>query len=74
MNLTFNEIHSLSDNLIGEVKKFNGIFSINWHNTRMSDLKDPGWKDLFINIIKTCKEHKAGFLTGNQIYSEFTAK
>ena len=74
MNLSFDEILSLTEKLITEIKKFNGVFSINWHNTRLSDLKDPGWKDIFINIVKICKEYNSIFLTGNQVYSNFVQK
>jgi peptidoglycan/xylan/chitin deacetylase (PgdA/CDA1 family) len=74
MNLSFDEIISLTEKLVKEGKKFNGVFSVNWHNTRFSDIKDPGWKDVFIDIVKMCKAQNSRFLTGNQIHTEFTHK
>lgn len=74
MNLSFEEIISLCEKIVNEIKKFNGIFSVNWHNTRFSDIKDPGWRDIFINIVKICKQQNSKFLTGNQIHADFIEK
>jgi hypothetical protein len=71
MNLSQEEIAFLTKRLVKEIKKFNGIFSINWHNTRFSDLKDPGWADTFIKIVNICKNENANFFTGEEIINRF---
>ena len=71
MNLSRSQIIELATKIINETKKHKGIFSINWHNTRFSDLKDPGWRDIFVEIIRICKNNNSTFLTGNEIYSYF---
>ncbi|MCK5033133.1 MAG: polysaccharide deacetylase family protein [Calditrichia bacterium] len=71
MNLPKDKIIDLAQELIKEIKKHNGMFSINWHNNRLSDVKDPGWKDIFIEIINICKKENAMFLTGKKITNIF---
>jgi len=71
MNLSKESIINYAKNIIGEIKKHHGIFSINWHNNRFSDVKEPGWKDIFIEIIKLCKSENALFLTGKEIANKF---
>jgi hypothetical protein len=56
--------------LIKEVMKFQGVFTILWHNTLFSDYKYTGWKDVYIKILEFCKANN-GFLTsGMEIYSK----
>ena len=71
MNLSRSQIIELATKIIDETKKHKGIFSINWHNTRFSDLKDPGWRDIFIEIIRICRNNNSKFLTGNEICANF---
>jgi hypothetical protein len=71
MNVPKEKIIDLAKEMIAEIKKHHGIFSINWHNNRLSDVKDPGWKDIFIEIIKYCQAENALFLTGNEIVNKF---
>ena len=71
MNVPKENINNLAKELIAETKKHHGVFSINWHNNRLSDVKDPGWKDIFIEIIKICKNENAMFLIGKEIANRF---
>ncbi len=56
--------------LIKEIKKFNGVFSILWHNTHFSKYKYAGWKEIFIKIIELCKQENSTFYNGIQIYNK----
>lgn len=60
-------INEKIDRLIDEVKKFNGVISILWHNPYFTNQKFKGWRDRFIQLIKKLKEHNSRFLTGQQI-------
>jgi len=71
MNVPKENITRFAKELILEIKKFGGVFSINWHNNRLSDVKDPGWKDIFIEIINICKSENALFLTGKELVKRF---
>lgn len=71
MNLSKESIINYAKDIIREIKKHHGIFSINWHNNRFSEVKEPGWKEIFIEIIKICKEENAKFLTGKDIVKIF---
>jgi hypothetical protein len=74
MNLSHEEITALSSKLIGEIKKNKGLFTINWHNTMFSNLKEPGWDEIFNSIVDTCKEFNCQFLNGKQVNSFFNQK
>ena len=55
--------------LIDEVKKFNGCFSLLWHNNYFSKYKYKGWCDIYEEIVKRCVNLKSGFYTGENIYN-----
>lgn len=74
MNVPKENIIGLAKEMITEIKKHHGIFSINWHNNRLSDVKDPGWKDIFFEIIQYCKSENALFLTGKEIVNKFNSE
>jgi len=50
--------------IIDEVKKFNGVFTILWHNTSFSEYKYTGWCKVYEQILSYCKDSNA-LLTGN---------
>jgi len=60
--------------LIDEIIKFNGVFTILWHNTFFSRYKYQGWKNVYIKILEYCRD-KNGYLTsGKNIYERITGK
>lgn len=70
MGISKEESLSKVSELIDEIKKFNGVFTLLWHNTYFSDYKYTGWRDVYIKILDYCKENK-GFLTGGgEIYEK----
>ena len=56
--------------LIEEVKKFNGVLSILWHNTSFSDYKYTGWCDVYEQIISYCKDNDAMLTSNIDIYNK----
>jgi hypothetical protein len=58
--------------LIEEVKKFNGVLNILWHNTSFSDYKYTGWFDVYEQIISYCKDHNALLTSNIDVYNRIT--
>ena len=55
------------DLLIEEVRKFNGLLSILWHNNYFSEHKYEGWGKVYSGLINQLKEKGSTFLTSTQI-------
>jgi len=70
MGLSQNESLNKVCELITEVKKFNGVFTILWHNTLFSDYKYTGWRDIYIKILDFCKTNNGYLTNGNDIYTK----
>ena len=60
--------------LVDEVKKFNGVFTLLWHNTFFSDYKFTGWKQIYLNILEYCNNNNALMTTNRNIYEKITGK
>lgn len=71
MDKTGEEILSEVESLIKEIKKHNGYFSINWHNTNLSDYKYKKWKEMFFSILQLVRENNSSFRTGKEIFEKF---
>lgn len=57
-------------NLVDEIKKFEGVFTILWHNTFFSEYKYNGWKDVYVSTLDYCKKNNGLLTTGNFIYEK----
>lgn len=55
-------------NLIGEIKKFGGVFTLLWHNTHFSRYKYGGWKKVYEHTLDHCLENNAWMNSGIEIY------
>jgi hypothetical protein len=71
LNIGKDQVESKIDILINEVKKFNGLFTVLWHNTHYSDYKYAGWGKIMSQIIRLCKEKNALFLNGKEIVRKY---
>lgn len=58
--------------LMAEVKKFQGCFSVLWHNNYFSKYKYDGWKDHYLSILQRSRQENAIFMTGRGIAERFT--
>lgn len=56
--------------LVDEVKKFGGIFTLLWHNTYFSDYKYTGWKDVYVKTLRYCKENNGLLSNGKFMYEK----
>jgi len=57
--------------LATEVKKFNGCFSLLWHNNYFSDYKFKGWKEVFEQSLLFLSDEGSSFKTGAEIFDIF---
>ena len=63
-------MNNLSD-LILEIKRFKGCFTLLWHNTHFTEYKYAGWKEVFIQISELCKKENSLFLTCSGLVNTF---
>jgi len=56
--------------LIDEVKKFNGVFSVLWHNTSFSDYKYTGWCSVYEQILEYCYSNDALITSSIDVYNK----
>lgn len=67
MQLDKSQILPKISELLNEVKKFNGVLTILWHNNFFSDYKYKGWKEIYIKILELAKQNNFTFVNGEQI-------
>lgn len=60
--------------IIEEVKKFDGVFTLLWHNTHFSEYKFKGWKEVFIEICNFCTSKGSQFKNGSDILKAYEYK
>ena len=59
------------NNLISEIKKFNGNVCVNWHNTFYSDYLYPEWKKTYQEIVVKLVAEGFIFLTCTELTKEY---
>lgn len=55
-NMSFNEAMSSIDQLISETRKFSGVFTLLWHNSYFDEIRHPGIRQFYTDVIS----HLAG--------------
>lgn len=63
---TLPKIHQLID----EVKKFGGVFTLLWHNNYFSDYKYTGWKEIYLKTLDYCRKHDGLLTNGKAVYEK----
>jgi hypothetical protein len=53
--------------LIKEIKKFNGVFTLLWHNSYLNENEKSGITEFYQNILEEVISEKAESLTGLEI-------
>lgn len=66
--LNFTDIILVIDNLIEEVSKFGGIFSLLWHNCHFDEVEFPGIKEFYNKLLNHIMNKDMQSLTGEEIY------
>ena len=55
--------------LVQEVRKFNGVFSLLWHNSFFDELQFPGITRFYIELLDFLKDQELEGITGSEILS-----
>lgn len=71
--LSFPEAFSSIKSIIGEIKKFNGIFTLLWHNGYFDELRFEGIKSFYINMIREIKKDEPESILGKEIVQRFNS-
>jgi hypothetical protein len=66
-NLDFNQSRIVIENLASEVVKFNGVFSLLWHNSFFDEREFPGISDHYRGILDHFKTLGVEGITGKEI-------
>ena len=74
MDITKEEALNKTCHIIDEIEKFNGCFTLLWHNTYFSEYKYEGWKDIYFRIVEHCSGKDAQIVSGNKICKLFDSK
>jgi hypothetical protein len=59
--------------LINEIERFNGCFTLLWHNTYFSEYKFKGWKNVYHDILDYCSGRNAVMTSGKDVYNMFVS-
>ncbi len=65
--LSMDEIMEVIIKLTGEVQKFNGVFSLLWHNSFFDEMEFPGIHNLYTRILDYLKSAGLEGITGKEI-------
>ena len=57
--------------LLNEVTKFNGVFTLLWHNTYFAPFKYRGWDAIYRQILAKCKEQNARMTSAKSLYRHY---
>jgi len=68
-NMHYEGMINSVDLLIGEIKKFKGIFTLLWHNSHFDELEFPGITDFYKKLLKHITDRKPESLSGSEIIS-----
>ncbi len=54
-------------NVLEEIRKFNGAAAILWHNNFFSEYKFAGWRKVFTEILDYCEKHQGAAVSASEI-------
>ncbi len=69
--LTFHEVQDSITSLLYEVNKFNGVFSLLWHNSYFDELLYPGITNFYQNILEEITDHIPNAVTAKKLVGYF---
>jgi len=65
--LDFDSIHKSVQQLLGEVQKFNGVFSLLWHNSFFDEYEHPGVTSFYLELLDYIQSMDLEGITGLEI-------
>jgi hypothetical protein len=71
--LDFQEAKSSIDQLISEIRRFSGIFTLLWHNSYFDEIRYPGIKQFYTDVISHLAGQHPQKLLGTQVIEKMNA-
>jgi hypothetical protein len=68
----FQELKNAVMHYISEARKFGGIFSLLWHNCRLSEYEYVGSKEFYESLLKEIIAKKPDVMSGAQIINRLS--
>jgi hypothetical protein len=68
--LNFNELKQSVFNLIHEVEKFGGVFTMLWHNSNLNEYEYPSINDFYKTLLKEIVDMKPLSVNGEDLYKK----
>ncbi|MGA1825065.1 MAG: hypothetical protein ACMUIP_10435 [bacterium] len=72
MNLTESRAFNLVDELLNKVKKYGGVFTINWHHRSMAP--ERLWGNFYIKLLINLKKHNVWFAKASEAVKWFSMR
>jgi hypothetical protein len=69
--LTTKEAMSSIEGILDEIKKFNGVFTLLWHNSYLNEDDVPGIENFYINLLQRIMNEKPVVVTGLEIIDRY---
>lgn len=69
-NMSFNEARSTLHQLISETRKFSGVFTLLWHNSYFDEIRHPGIRQFYTDVISHLAGHHPQKLLGFQVVNK----
>lgn len=70
-DLTFRQINETIDELLAEITKFNGVFTLLWHNSHFDEYEFPGITKFYCDVLESLHNKKAINLVGTEIIQKY---
>jgi hypothetical protein len=71
--MNFNEAQVKVENLIAEIRKFSGVFTLLWHNGYFDEIRFPGIHHYYEEMIANIAGSNAKNLTGYQVINKISS-
>lgn len=65
--LSYQQMHDVIKQVINEIKKFNGLFTLLWHNSHFDESEFPGIHNFYEELLHLIASQKPENLTGTEI-------
>jgi len=65
--LSFEEMEQSLNKILAEVKKFNGIFTLLWHNDQLDEFQFCGITEFYSNLLRKIANQNPEFFSGKEI-------
>jgi hypothetical protein len=74
MGITKDEALIKMCDLVNTIEKFNGCFTLLWHNTYFSEYKFTGWNNIYCKILEYCAGKNALITSCGNIYTQLISR